>query len=175
MGQKLGWLCLPPFRGGGAGSPSNTMSSWSRITFLPSDILIHRAIWPQQVWAETWGEGCAPLGHWDLGPHLTVWPGPRPACVPSFILILPSVWPQCTNITDRTHRQTDSGPIPQGEAFYKRSPKNNSMMEVELTGWRGRMTTRSSENDPEDEELTLSIYRKPSDIEPWLLTTAQHC
>jgi len=54
-GPKIGGLC--PFRGGGAGSPPNTM-----------------------------------------------WPGPRPTYVPSFILIRPTVWPQYTNDTDR---QTD--------------------------------------------------------------------
>jgi len=32
--------------------------------------------------------------------------------MPSFVLILPTVWPQCTNVTDKqtdtqTHRQTD--------------------------------------------------------------------
>jgi len=26
--------------------------------------------------------------------------------MPSFILICPTVWPQCTNVTDRTDRQT---------------------------------------------------------------------
>jgi len=36
----------------------------------------------------------------------TVWPGPRPTCVPSFVLIRPTIWPQCTNVTDRTG-QTD--------------------------------------------------------------------
>jgi len=52
--------------------------------------------------------------------------------VPSFILIHPTVWPQCTNVTDRTDwsgqdrtdTQTDNGPLAQGEPFYKRSPKN---------------------------------------------------
>jgi len=50
-----------PFRGGGAGSPPNTM-----------------------------------------------WPGPRPTCTPSFMLIHPTVWPQYTNSlqTDR-HDRTD--------------------------------------------------------------------
>jgi len=38
-------------------------------------------------------------------------------------LIRPTVWPQCTNVTDRTG-QTDNGPIAQGEPFYKRSLKN---------------------------------------------------
>ena len=37
-------------------------------------------------------------------PSNTMWPGPRPTCMPSFILIHPTVWPQYTN-TDRTDRQ----------------------------------------------------------------------
>jgi len=49
--------------------------------------------------------------------------------MPSFILIRPTVWPQYTNVTDRTDRQTDrtgeeDDPIVQGKSFYKRSPKN---------------------------------------------------
>ena len=39
-----------------------------------------------------------------------MWPRPRPTCLPRFILIRPTVWPQCTNATDRTgqtDRQTD--------------------------------------------------------------------
>jgi len=56
-----------------------------------------------------------------------MWPGLKPTCVPSFILIHPTVWPQYTNVTDRetdrTDRQTDNGLIAQGEPFYKRSPK----------------------------------------------------
>ena len=37
-------------------------------TSLPSDILIHPAVWPQQTWAEN--GVCAPLEE-ELGPHLT--------------------------------------------------------------------------------------------------------
>jgi len=37
-------------------------------------------------------------------PSKTMWPGPRPTCIPSLILIRPTVWPQYTNVTDR---QTD--------------------------------------------------------------------
>ena len=40
---------LPPFWGGKAGSPSNTMSSWPRPTSVPSGILIHTAVWPQET------------------------------------------------------------------------------------------------------------------------------
>ena len=36
---------------------------------MPSDILIHPAIWPQQIWAEGWGL-CA-FGGGELGPHVT--------------------------------------------------------------------------------------------------------
>jgi len=41
-------------------------------------------------------------------PSNTVWPGPRATCVPSFILIHPTVRPytKVTNRTDRTDRQT---------------------------------------------------------------------
>jgi len=65
--------------------------------------------------------GCTPLGRGAGSPSNTLSPQPRPTCMPSFILIRPTVWPQCTNVTDRTHRtvqSTDNGP------FYKRSPNN---------------------------------------------------
>jgi len=38
---------LCPFRGGGTGSPSNTVSPRRRPTSVPSGILIHTAVWPQ--------------------------------------------------------------------------------------------------------------------------------
>jgi len=83
------------------------MSLGPRPTSLPSGILIHPAIWPQQIWAENWG-GAVPLwGRRAESPCNTMWPGPRPSCLPSFILIHPIVWPQYTNVTDRTDRQTD--------------------------------------------------------------------
>jgi len=52
IGQKLGELC--PFRGGGAGSLSNTMTRRPQPTSVPSGILIHAAVWLQQMWAENW-------------------------------------------------------------------------------------------------------------------------
>jgi len=47
--------CICSLLGRGWVSNSNTMSLWSRPTFLPSCILIHRAIWPQQIWAKNLG------------------------------------------------------------------------------------------------------------------------
>ena len=35
-------------------------------------------------------------------PSNTMWPGPSPTSVPSGIVIRPTVWPQYTNVTDRT-------------------------------------------------------------------------
>ena len=71
--------------------------------------MIHPAIWPQQIWAENWRGSSAPFGEGELGPHLTMWSGaPRSTCMPSFILIRPTVWPQYTNVTyiqDRQDRQ----------------------------------------------------------------------
>ena len=65
-GPKIGGL-HPLLRGGGAGTSYNTMSLGLRPTSLPSGILIHPAIWPQQIWADNWG--CAPLGEGEVGPH----------------------------------------------------------------------------------------------------------
>jgi len=62
-----------------------------------------------------------PFGHNRYGPKIrdyplwggaagspsnTIWPGSRPTCMPSLILIHPSVWPQYTNVTDRQTGQT---------------------------------------------------------------------
>jgi len=46
-------------------------------------------------------------------PSNTVWPGPRPASIPSGILIHLTIWPQYTNVTVRQTRKTgqDNGPI----------------------------------------------------------------
>ena len=45
--------------------------------------------------------------------------------MPSFILNHPTVWPQYTNVTDRTGQdRTDNGLIAYSEPFYKQSPKN---------------------------------------------------
>jgi len=100
---KNGGLCPLFWEGAGRGSPFNTISLGSRPTFLPSGILIHPAIWPQQIWAENWG--LCPFGGGGAGfPSNTMWPGPRPTCVPSFILIHPAVWPQYS--TSQTCRQT---------------------------------------------------------------------
>jgi len=72
MGRKFGGL--RSLLGGGAGSPSNIKSPGPRPTSIPSGmmtgILIHPAIWPQQIWDKI---GVVPLlfGGGELGPHLT--------------------------------------------------------------------------------------------------------
>ena len=50
--------------------------------------------------------GRAPFGRGAGSPSNTMWPGPRPTSVLSFILIHPTIWPQYTNVTDKTDRQT---------------------------------------------------------------------
>ena len=67
IGRKLG--ALPPFCRGGTGSPSGTMWPGPRPTSLPSGMLIHPAIWPQQIWPKI--GGCAPLGRGAGSPYLT--------------------------------------------------------------------------------------------------------
>jgi len=77
----------------------------------------------QEIWAENWG--AVPLWRRGAGsPSNTMWPEPRPTHRPSFIFIHPPVWPQYTNVTDRTEQ--DNGPIAQDEPFYKRLPKNET-------------------------------------------------
>jgi len=48
-----------------------------------------------------WGRGAGSLSN-------IIRPGLRPTCVPSFILIRPTVWPQYTNVTDRQDRQIET-------------------------------------------------------------------
>jgi len=107
MGRKLGGRALPPFWEGELGPQSscNTMSIGSWSTFLPSGILIHPAIWLQQLWAENWG--LCPFGRRGArSSSNTMWPWPRHTCVPSFILIHPTIWPRYTMyVTYRQDRQ----------------------------------------------------------------------
>jgi len=49
-----------------------------------------------------WGRG-------SWSPSNTMWAGSKPTCVPSFILIRPTVWPQYTNVTDGTDRTGQTG------------------------------------------------------------------
>jgi len=91
MDQKGGCRLLCPFRGG-AGSPSDTMWHGPRPTFVPTGILIHPAVWPQQTGAENWG--LCPFG--DLGPHLTHCRLALATSVTSGILIHPAICPQQT-------------------------------------------------------------------------------
>jgi len=97
IGRKLGRGLCPFFGEGTPGSPSNIVA-WTEAY---GGILIHAAIWPQQLWTENW-MGLCPFGRGGArSPFSTMWPGPRPTCTPSFILIRPTIWPQCTNVTDR--------------------------------------------------------------------------
>jgi len=60
-----------------------------------------------------WGGGAG-------SPSNTMWPGPRPTCMPSFILIRPTIWPQCTNVTDR-----QTGPTEKTDRTTDRSHRAN--------------------------------------------------
>jgi len=78
-----------------AGSPSYTVWPGPRRTCMPSFILIHLTVWPQQTWAENWG--LYPLPFWGEGagsPSNTMLLGSRPTSIPSAILVHPAVWAQ---------------------------------------------------------------------------------
>jgi len=51
---------------------------------------------------------CTPLVRGVGFSFITMWPGLRPTGMPSFTLIYPTVWPQYTNVTDRTAQRSDS-------------------------------------------------------------------
>jgi len=108
---------LRPFWEGGAGSLPNTMWLGTRPTCnfcMPSFIWIHPVIWPQQIWAENCAETPPRFGGGGVGsPSNKLWPGPRPACLPTFVLLDPSsrfFHNTPMSQTDRT-RQTDNGLI----------------------------------------------------------------
>jgi len=110
------WGLLCPFPLGGAGSSSNTMSHGPRPTSVPSGILIHPAVWPQQTWDSVygrrlacvrklrkWGSCCVSLsvgrGRGGAVSHLTQY-GLDWGLLPySGILIHSTVWPQYTTVT----------------------------------------------------------------------------
>jgi len=84
IGRKVGG-CFAHFRGGAA-FPPNTTSPRPRPTSVPSGILIHPAVWPQQTWAEN--RGLCRFGGAG-SPSNTVSPWPRPTSLPSGMVIQP--------------------------------------------------------------------------------------
>jgi len=62
-------LPMCPFSEGRARSSCNITRPGPRPTFIPSGILIHPAVWPQQTWAEIGGGLC--LWWVELGLHQT--------------------------------------------------------------------------------------------------------
>jgi len=116
VGRKVGDAAVPLsiWRAGsyltqcrlGRGLPPYQVTSWSIQPFGHS-----------RRGPKNWGCCTAPFRRRAGSPSNTMWPGPRPTCVPSGILIYLTVWSKYTNVTDRqTDRQTDrtgqdNGPI----------------------------------------------------------------
>ena len=75
---KIGVL---PEKGGGVGSPCKTMSPWPMPTFIPSGILIHLAVWPQQTWAAVYMDAVRKPQNWGEG-LLCPFPCPFPLSFP---------------------------------------------------------------------------------------------
>jgi len=68
------------------------MSPEPRPTSIPSGILLHPAVWPQQTWVKI--GGAVPLFGGAGSQANTKSPGPRPTSISSGILIHPAIWPQ---------------------------------------------------------------------------------
>jgi len=68
VAQKVvGTGCCTPFRGRELG-PHLAQCG---LSYVPSGILIHPAVWPQQIWAANWVAMTFFLGGGKLGPHIT--------------------------------------------------------------------------------------------------------
>jgi len=124
--------------GGGAGSPSNTMSHGLRPTSVPSSILIHPAVWPQRTWAKNWGL-CLFWGSWVPILHLTQYGQGRglSPCQGSFWSIQPFGHNNPTSQTDTTDRQ-DNGPIAyrMGNHFTNGRPKTDNLLTSKDKIWK---------------------------------------
>ena len=104
--------------------------------------------------------GCAILGRGAGSPCNTMWPGPRPTSMLSFILIRQTIWPQYTNVTDRQVRQidrqdrADNGPI-----AYKRSPQNHCYRPTQ-----GRFMRLSIDDSMYTRSIIRQVSLKPNSI-----------
>ena len=101
---KIGRV-VPPFLGEGERGTHLTQCH------LGQGLPLHQvASQPIQPFGHNWHGpkirgSCAPFGERSPGfPCNTMWMGLRPTYMPSFILIRPPIWPQYTNVTDRTDR-----------------------------------------------------------------------
>ena len=117
---KLRVLCLRLF-GGGAGSPSNTMSPGPRPTSVPSGILIIQPFGHNRHGPKI--GGCALFGRGAGSPSNTVKPGPIEAYLHAKFHLDPS---NCLAIIHQHNRQTgQNGPIGWANRFANgRPPKN---------------------------------------------------
>jgi len=64
-------------------------------------------------------------------PSNTMWPGPRPTCMQSFILIHPTIWPQqaYTNVTDRTEQDRQTTVYSTGRTVLQTVVCENAFLE----------------------------------------------
>jgi len=78
--------------------------------------------------------GCASFGQGEVGsPSNTMWPGPRPTSMPSFIVIHPTVWLQYTNVTDRTGQWSDSIGQTLSQTVAQKLPPPTSIYQLDYS------------------------------------------
>jgi len=125
--------------------PCSRLATIHGPNFLGSGVPVqHNVAWAEAYLTTKWHldpsgrlatiDMCRKLGAMPLfgragSPSNTVWPGPRPTSMPSFILIRLTVRPQYTNVTDRTDR-TGQRSDSIGRTFLHRSPKNVTIILV---------------------------------------------
>jgi len=104
---KIWWGCSAPLFGGGGRErdPHLTQCHLGEIYLCTKWHLNRSSRLATTDMGQKFG-AVSLLGRGAGSPFNVMWPWPRPTSVPSFILIHPTIWPQCTSVTDRTDRQT---------------------------------------------------------------------
>ena len=145
-GPKSG-RCRPPFGGGGL----SQVPIWHNVALaeaylLPSGVLIHPAVWPQQSCAEKWEGCCAPFRGGAGSPSNTMWPGPKPTSIPSGILIIQPFGHNTPTLRrDRTGQRSDS----TGEPFHRTVAQKRSTEASRCTLFAG------------DQNVSQSFFARP--------------
>ena len=85
-----------------------------------------------------------------------MWPGLRRTCVPSFILIRLTVWPQCTNVADRQDRTDRTG---QRNDIRENRFTNGRPRTSDITFWFFSCAIRKLNGESLIRDVRLSVRR----------------
>jgi len=107
------------------------------------------------------GGGLCPFGGGGVwSPSNTMWRGSRRTCMPSFILMHPTVWPQYANVTDRTGQVNCLIALHRANRFTNGRPKTQFWIAIK-TKVLGNQWTRHTVNSS---HVTRSLFINSSQV-----------